>query len=78
MFILLFHLPFYFFAVKEYALVIFDEWMNRSLSTHLEIKLAEFIKKSPRARASLNSAREARGEEEEEKDPILQNYNEEE
>ena len=64
MFILLFHLPYYFFAVKEYALVIFDELMNKSLSTHLEIKLAEFIKKSPRSQAALN-------EREEEKEPIL-------
>lgn len=72
MVILLFHLPYYFFAVKEYALVIYDEYMNRSLSTHLEIKLAEFIKKSPRSQAALNSAREARGEAEEENKPILQ------
>ena len=73
MFILMFHLPYYFFAVKEYALVIFDEMMNKSLSTHLEIKLAEFIKKSPRSQAALNSAREAaRAEGEEEKEPILQ------
>ena len=67
MFILLFHLPYYFFAVKEYALVLYDEYMNRSLSTHLEIKLADFIKKSPRY-----SAREAREEGEEENKPILQ------
>ena len=67
MFILLFHLPYYFFAVKEYALVIFDEYMNKSLSTHLEIKLAEFIKKSPRSQAAAEARREA----EEEKEPIL-------
>ena len=42
--VLLFHIPYFFFAVKEYALVIYDEIANRSLSTHLAAKLAEFYK----------------------------------
>ena len=38
-FILLLHIPYFFFSVKEYALVMYDEFFNRSLSTHLEEKL---------------------------------------
>jgi len=34
-FVLLFHLPYVFFTAKEYTLVMYDEIMNRSLSTHL-------------------------------------------
>ena len=44
-FLLLLHLPYFFFSVKEYTLVIIDELLNRSLSTHLEQKLTEFYKK---------------------------------
>ena len=43
--ILLFHLPYIFFTLKEYALVVYDELANRSLSTRLEAKLAEFMSK---------------------------------
>ena len=43
--ILLFHLPYIFFTLKEYALVMYDEIANRSLSTRLEAKLAEFLNK---------------------------------
>ena len=39
--LLLFHLPFIFFTVKEYTLVMYDEFFNRSLSIHLEEKLAD-------------------------------------
>ena len=35
-FLLLCHLPYYFFSVKEYVLVMIDEISNRSLSNHLE------------------------------------------
>ena len=42
--VLLFHIPYFFFSIKEYTLVIFDEIANKSLSTHLEAKLAEFYK----------------------------------
>ena len=34
--ILMFHLPYIFFTVKEYTLVMYDEFMSRSLSQHLE------------------------------------------
>jgi len=48
--VLLFHIPYFTFAVKEYVLVMFDEIVNRSLSTHLEAKLADFyIKKDGEA-----------------------------
>ena len=43
-FILFFHIP-YFFSVKEFILVIIDETINRSLSSHLEQKLTDFYKK---------------------------------
>ena len=43
--ILVFHLPYIFFTLKEYALVTYDELANRSLSTRLEAKLAEFLSK---------------------------------
>ena len=35
-FILVFHLPFIFFTLKEFFLVMYDEWRNKSLSSHLE------------------------------------------
>ena len=41
-FCLLFHIPYFALTIKEYILVIFDEVVNRSLSTHLENKLADF------------------------------------
>ena len=41
-FILLFHLPYIFFTLKEYTLVMYDEIMNKSLSTQLELKNREF------------------------------------
>ena len=44
-FLLTCHLPYFFFSVKEYVLVIIDELKNRSLSTHLEQKLSDFYKK---------------------------------
>ena len=43
--ILLLHIPYYFFTIKEYTLVIFDECVNRSMSQHLEMKLAESVDK---------------------------------
>lgn len=39
-----FHIPYYFFACKEYVLVLFDELLYRSLSQNLEAKLAEYYK----------------------------------
>ena len=33
---LYFHAPYFFFAVKEIILVLYDEILNKSLSTHLE------------------------------------------
>ena len=44
--LLLLHIPYFFFSIKEYTLVVFDEIFNRSLSTHLEHKLADFLKKN--------------------------------
>ena len=44
-FLLLFHLPYFFFSVKEYVLVMIDEALNRSLSNNLEQKLSDFFKK---------------------------------
>lgn len=35
-FILFFHLPFYFFTLKEYTLVIYDEYHNRSISNEFD------------------------------------------
>lgn len=55
--VLLFHIPYVFFATKEYTLVMYDEVLNRSLSTHLEEKLADFYKvkedKKKRAETSV-------------------------
>ena len=41
-FVLMFHIPYYFFLVKEYLLVIYDEIGSRAMSTRLEAKLADF------------------------------------
>ena len=41
-FVLMFHIPYFFFAVKEYMLVMYDEIESRSLSLKLEAKLAHF------------------------------------
>ena len=38
----MFHIPYYFFLVKEYLLVIYDEIGSRAMSTRLEAKLADF------------------------------------
>ena len=38
-FILLFHLPYVFFALKEYVLVMYDEVLSRTLTNHLEDKI---------------------------------------
>ena len=35
-FLMLLHIPYFFFSIKEYVLVLFDEIMNRSMSQHLE------------------------------------------
>ena len=35
-FLMLLHIPYFFFSIKEYVLVLFDEVMNRSMSQHLE------------------------------------------
>ena len=43
--LLMIHIPYYFFTMKEYTLVLYDEIANRALSTHLELKLAEHMKK---------------------------------
>ena len=40
--LLLFHLPYIFFTVKEYALVMYDELMSKSLTTNLENKLRQY------------------------------------
>ena len=39
------HIPYFFFTVKEYILVLIDEIKSRSLSIHLEAKLEDFYKK---------------------------------
>ena len=38
-FVLLFHLPYIFFTCKEYTLVMYDEIVNKAISSHLEMKL---------------------------------------
>ena len=38
-FILLFHLPYIFFALKEYVLVLYEELSTKALTDHLEAKL---------------------------------------
>ena len=43
--ILFVHTAYYFFSVKEFSLVLFDEILNKSLSTHLEEKVVEKIAK---------------------------------
>ena len=43
--LLFFHIPYLFFSMKECILVMIDEWMNKSLSIHLEQKLTDFYKK---------------------------------
>ena len=45
-FLLFFHIPYFFFSIKEYTLVMIDEWMNRSLSIHLEQKISDCYKKN--------------------------------
>ena len=40
-FILMFHLPYIFFALKEYVLVMYEEIASSTLSTHLETKLQQ-------------------------------------
>ena len=66
-FLLLLHLPYFFFSVKEYTLVIIDELLNRSLSTHLEQKLTDFYKKRDEEREvgakQSRTARETRKQE---------------
>lgn len=42
--VLAFHIPYFFFSCKEFLLVVYDEMTNRSLSTKLEAKLADFYK----------------------------------
>ena len=59
------HIPFYFFTTKEYVLVLYDEVVNRSLSTHLEAKLADFYK-----RKGADKADDQNDDNEEEK-PLL-------
>jgi len=44
-FVLMFHIPYFFFTIKEYILVLYDEILDRSLSMKLEVKLAEFFNK---------------------------------
>ena len=61
-FLLLLHLPYFFFSVKEYTLVIIDELLNRSLSTHLEQKLTDFYKKREAEKEIGEKPRSARGE----------------
>ena len=61
-FILLFHIPYYFFTVKEYTLVIFDELFNRSMSTHLEQKLADSLDKKDEVEEEEKEASHSREE----------------
>ena len=44
-FVLMCHIPYFFFTCKEYALVIYDEIANRSMSQRLEAKLAQYLEK---------------------------------
>ena len=38
--VLTFHIPFFFFTIKEFTLVVYDELLSRSLSIKLQAKLA--------------------------------------
>ena len=40
--VLVFHIPYFFFTMKEFVLVLYDEIKSRSLSSHLEQKLSNF------------------------------------
>ena len=40
-FILLLHMQYYFFAIKEYFLVMYDEIVNRSISNSVDEKLSQ-------------------------------------
>jgi len=44
-FVLMCHIPYFFFTCKEYWLVIYDELSNRSMSQRLEAKLAQYLEK---------------------------------
>lgn len=57
--ILAFHLPYIFFAIKEYALVMYEEIQSQTMSLHLEAKLRQH---------QLN-------DDEEEKEALLQTTN---
>ena len=39
--ILFFHLPLYFFTIKEYSLVIYDEYYNKSISNEFDRQVRE-------------------------------------
>jgi len=59
---ILMHVPYLFFLAKENFLVIYDEFMNQSLSTKLELKLAEFVKNQQEAKDGESSPRLLLGE----------------
>jgi len=44
----MFHIPYFFFAAKEFLLVLYDETASRSLSQKLESKLSEPLRKEER------------------------------
>ena len=41
--ILFFHLPLYFFTIKEYSLVIYDEYYNKSISNEFDRQVRESV-----------------------------------
>ena len=57
--VLLFHIPYVFFAVKEYSLVMYDELQNRCLSIHLEEKLIDFYKSQEEVKKQKRREKEA-------------------
>jgi amino acid permease len=52
--VLAFHIPYFFFSSKEMCLVIYDEIQNRSMSTRMEAKLAEFQQREREKEASTH------------------------
>ena len=50
------HLQYYFFAIKEYCLVIYDEIVNRSISTSVEAKIQQAASKKNEAEAQETQA----------------------
>lgn len=67
-FILMCQIPYFFFTVKEYTLVMYDEFMTRSMSQHLEAKLGQYLRAENSDAENTPSNEEG---EDEDCDPLL-------